>query len=212
VNFKAVIFDLDGLLVDSEPIWYKTWEAFRSKKGLKGSLPTIMTRGRGIKENVLLWKEKLGLKGDTKQLMAEYRSIFLDLAEGKLKLMDGANEILAKLRINHIPIALASSGNVREELLEILKSLNILEFFDLVFSGDDVEKGKPAPDIYLETARELNVKPEDCLVFEDSVNGAIAGKKAGMTVFGVNKDKKVQKLLKETGVDKVFTSLAEIKL
>jgi len=88
---------------------------------------------------------------------------------------------------------------------------NLSNYFSVIVSSDQVKKGKPYPDVYLFTAKLLFLEPNDCLVLEDTVNGVLAGKAAGMEVFGVNKDEKIKKELKNAGADKVFSSLLEIK-
>ena len=125
--------------------------------------------------------------------------------------MEGVRELLERLGAKNLALAVATGGHSVKKTKEVLKSFNLCKHFSVLASSDQVEKGKPHPDVFLFTAKLLDVDPKYCLVLEDTVNGSLAGKAAGMKVFGVNKDKKIRKEIKECGVDGVFASLLEIK-
>lgn len=214
LGIKAVIFDLDGLLIDSEPVWNEAYFKFIADKGLPDE-PTIsgQFRGMGIREIVRIWQEKYGLVGDVDELAKQYRETLykLLLLPGKLKLMNGALDLLKKLKGKY-SLAIATSGHKDEMARKILRLLNVENHFDYVISGDDVANGKPAPDVYLASAKKLNQKLGNCLVLEDSVNGVLAGKAAGMRVIGVNADGKIREELKKAGADEVYVSLRDVAL
>lgn len=213
MNIKAVIFDLDGLLIDSEPVWWKAYEILcKNHKIIPDDYVAKSCHGMGLRECIEVYKKKLGLKGDTRKLLKEFRDIFYGLALSKVnvKLLDGVRKVLENYKNKQL--AVATGGHTGKMAFKLLKKTQIDSFFEKVISSDDVKKGKPDPDVYLETARQLKVKPPECLVLEDAPNGVLAGKAAGMTVYGVNKDREIREKLKEAGADKVFESLEEIKI
>lgn len=211
---EAVIFDLDGLLVDSEPIWSRAYEKFLASKSLLDK-PEISDkfRGMGIRELIGLMKEHFELQGDTDELVQEYRSVMygLLLEPGNLHLMDGAEDLLKKLQ-HRYSLAIATSGHREEMARKVLKLLDTEHYFDQVISGDDVANGKPAPDVYLVSAEKLQFKPASCLVLEDSVNGVLSAKAAGMRVIGVNQEKDLRGQLLEAGADQVYDTLMQVSL
>ena len=213
-QIKAVIFDLDGLLIDSEPVWGEAYLKFISMKGLPDE-PTVSRqfRGMGIREIVGIWKKEYGLNGGVDELASEYRSTLYKflLEPGRLKLMDGAEELLQKLKGKY-SLAIATSGHRDEMAKKLLGLLNIEAYFDQVISGDDVAHGKPAPDVYLTSAEKLELNPVNCLVLEDSINGVLSAKAAQVKVFGVNPDEKTREQLDKAGADRVFKSLSEVQI
>lgn len=214
LGINAVIFDLDGLLIDSEPVWNEAYFKFISQKGLPDE-PAVSSqfRGMGIREIVRVWQKEYGLQGDVDQLAGEYRDVMYGilLEPGKLVLMDGALDLLKKLKGKY-SLGIATSGHRDHMARKILGILNIEDYFDQVISGDDVTNGKPAPDVYEASAQKLNQRPVNCLAIEDSVNGVLAGKAAGMRVIGVNTDEDLRRLLSEAGADEVYSSLTEVSL
>lgn len=209
---KAVIFDMDGLLIDSQPAWKEAISEFLARRKLI-YLPELRSRviGSGHREIIELFKEKLGLKGDTDKLVAEMRECFYKHFLQKPKLVSSASEVLRDLSKNYV-LSIATSTGPRKKVLEILSKVAIKNYFKTIITGDEIIKGKPDPEIYLYSAEKLNVKPSECLVLEDAINGILAGKKAGMRAYGVNKDEKIRRELKKAGADEVFPSLLEIQI
>lgn len=213
-HIHAVIFDLDGLLIDSEPIWQKAYLEFLDRKNAKDGYKFSKNRvGMGLREIIVLTKKELGLKEPVDELVEELRGIFYKMffEPGNLFLLKGAGELIRQLFRKKI-LAMATGGHDQKMAGEILRRLDVLKYFDLVVSSDDVKRGKPAPDTYLYIAGKINVESSECLVFEDSANGVLAAKAAGMQVYGVNADSKVREDLKHAGADEVFSNLGEIKL
>lgn len=209
---RAVIFDLDGLLIDSKGAWNETDRILLEKRGIRLTEEVLRkVHGTGQKESIEAYKKYSGLEGDTKELIKERREIFYNLVKNDLRILDGGEEIVRKLSKDFI-LAIATGGHKKEKVLEILSKFNLATYFPIIVSSDEVLNGKPSPDIYFYTAKKLGVEPKECLVLEDAPNGAIAGKRAGMVVFGVNKDGKIREKLKEAGADKVFSNLKEIEL
>lgn len=211
--FKAVIFDLDGLLIDSEQSWRKATAIF-FKRHNKIYTDTISEKimGMGLREITKFFKTTYGFTGNIDTLIEERRSLMYESLMNDLTLMSGSSEVITYLSSHHILMAIATSGHTKEKTKEIVKRLGIRSYFTVFVSGDDFEKAKPAPDMYLTSAKMLHIAPSDCLVFEDAPNGVLAGKAAGMTVYAVNKDELLQEKLRSVGADKVFSSLEEIHL
>lgn len=207
----AVIFDLDGLLIDSEPYWTESI-ALLFKKHKKKFLMEykIKAHGRGAREAIEFYKLKAGLDGDTDELVAERRKILYKILLPNISLMTGAFEIVESLHEKGIKLAIASGGYPKEKLVEILIKLQILDFFIVTVSSDEVKNGKPEPDVFLEAAKRLKVNSDECLVLEDAPNGIRAAKAAGMLAWGVSKDSLAREEMKNSGADKVFSSLSEI--
>jgi HAD superfamily hydrolase (TIGR01509 family) len=207
-DIKAVIFDMDGLMIDSEPFWAKTDKIF-----LEGhSIPytpeiNLHIMGMGQREIMEYFKKEFGLTGDTHELIDERRELLYTFLLADVKLLEGVEEIVISLYKKGFPLAIATTGHAKEKVEKILEKVGLESYFSVIVSGDDVGNGKPAPDIYLKTAELLHVDPSVCLVFEDAPNGVKSGKAAGMTVYGINKDENIYQRLKEAGADDVFQSL-----
>lgn len=213
-HISAVIFDFDGLLFDSEPVWDKAYDIFLKKHKVldKPEISNKMT-GMGLVDAIRILKSELSLREDLDYLVDEYREMFYQFfLKEKNSLMFGACGILEKAKEKQLIIALASGGHTKEKLIEMLKLHNIYDYFSVIVSSDDVSSGKPAPDVYVECIRQLNCLSEECLVLEDSVNGIISAKAAGICVYGVNVDEKTRNDLIEAGANKVFKNLTEIEL
>lgn len=211
-NKQGAIFDLDGLLIDSEPLWNESREQFFRKHGLDfNAVSPTEVMGAGVRDNIVLYQKRFGLQGDTDQLVDEYRQTFYDLAlqEGRLTLLDGAEELLTFLSEHGFTLAIATGGHTAEIVERLLVRLQIRKPFSVIVSSDEMEKGKPDPQVYLLTLQKLKFGAHACVVFEDSVNGAKAGKGAGIVVIGVNQDEKLLQQLQEAGADIVLTSLRE---
>jgi len=210
MNFKAVIFDLDGLLIDSEPVWNKADELFLQGKYTQDLKRKIL--GMGHREIIELFKQEVGLTGDTDELIEKRRELFLNLLMQNLNLFSGVKDLLGNLTKKKYLLAIATGGYSEAKTEEILTKVGIRNYFLTIVSGDEVKRGKPFPDIYVKTAEKLHVETSECLVLEDAPNGIEAAKSAGMTAYGVNIDEEIKRKLKERGADKVFSSLLEVKL
>ena len=178
----AVIFDMDGVLVDSEPWHYKVEELIYAELGIE--VPDkVHQRYLGTAAD-LMWsdlKERYGLKHSLEELVQydeEFRiGFFRDL--GKLEPNPGVKKLLSGLSDANIPVAVATSS-VPGIVDIILEQCGIRSYFDAVVTTVQAGKSKPAPDVYLYTAKKLEREPARCLVFEDSMNGIRAAVDAGM--------------------------------
>ncbi len=208
---KLVIFDLDGVLLDSESLYkivnmnlftdlgvHITDEEYNSFIGISGDK---------------MWsyiKEKGSLTQSISELRAMERERKFDgLSEADLVPNDGLLELLHHIKENNIPTCIASSGLMKNIKL-ILSKLDVEAFFSYIVSGEMPKHGKPAPDIFLLAAKHYNIRPEDCLVIEDSRNGTLAAKVAGMTCIGyINPGSGNQDLSK---ADLIISSLVDRRI
>lgn len=210
---KTVIFDLDGLLINSEISWA---EADKILLGKRGHTPTeelfVKRLGTGNKRTLEIYKEEFGMEDDLEKMTEERMELFYECLEKNLSLMDGAHDLITELFHKDKKLAIATSGSHRDKIEMILQKLKVDKFFSVVVTGQDVRHNKPAPDIFILAAEKLRNSPEESLVLEDAPNGVIAGKAAGMMVYAVNADKSIREELKRAGADQVFGSLSEITI
>ena len=184
---KAVIFDMDGLLVDSEPLWRK------AEIKVFGELSISMTEemcnevmGLRIDEVVHYWHRRFSWdkKISEATVVSCIMNTMLNLIASEAVAMRGVHETLDYFKSKNIRIALASSSSMA--LIDaVLKKLDIRSYFEVLRSAETEHFGKPHPAVFIKTAQSLGVEPEDCLVFEDSSFGLIAAKAALMKAVAV---------------------------
>ncbi len=188
-NIKAVIFDLDGSLVDSMWIWRQIDIEYLNHYGLAATREELDAfqaeiEGMSFRETAEWVSTHYPIPRTCEEMMDDWNTMAWDKYENEVFLKPGVYEFLIECQKRDIKLAIASS-NSRELVDNVLKARNISEFFAVIKTGSDGLKGKPAPDIYLAAASELEIEPEYCLVFEDIVHGIKAGKNAGMRVCAV---------------------------
>ena len=184
-QFKAFLFDLDGTLVDSMGIWRDIDREYLGRFGiaLPDGLQTAI-EGMSFSETALYFKNTFGLLDDTDTIQADWNAMTYRKYRCEVPFKKGALDFLQKSRESGIKMGIATS-NSRELVDALAEALPLYTYCSCVLTAREVEKGKPAPDIYLTLARKLGVSPCDCLVFEDILPGIAAGKAAGMQVCAV---------------------------
>lgn len=187
-DIKAVIFDMDGTLVDSMWVWKDIDKLFLSKRNL--TMPNDLQKqieGMSFHETAVFFKKQFNLPESLEEIEDIWNKMAFYKYANEIKLKGNVYDLLIELKRNNILIGIATS-NSRLLAEECLKNLKILELFDTIITSGEITRGKPAPDIYLKAACELNVEPSECLVFEDIPNGITAGKNAGMATCAVYDD------------------------
>ena len=183
-DFEAVIFDMDGVLIDSEPLWKIAMENVFNSIGCPLTKKDFQkTVGLRIDEVIEYWFEHIGWNEKSpKEVENEIVQQMIELIQKNGKPLDGVIETLDYLRANNFKIGLGTSSY--SVLIDtVLNTLEIADKFDFTHSAEHEKFGKPHPAVYLSVAKRLNVSPRKCLVIEDSLNGVIAGKAAGMKVI-----------------------------
>lgn len=206
---KGVIFDLDGVLVDTEYFQWQGWvealKPYGASLSKKEYLKYAGKRGDMI-ESELVQDLNLDIVQGTLLKKKEHLLMKWFLTE-QLQLMPFAEEVLQHVAKKELLLACASGGP-RDEVQLKLKQVGLLPFFKYVVTGSDVERGKPFPDIYLLAAQSLGLRPEQCLTFEDTQYGVASAKSAGLTCFAIPNEYSQEQDFSQA--DGVFTNLKEV--
>jgi HAD superfamily hydrolase (TIGR01509 family) len=181
---EGVVFDLDGVLVDSEHVWDAARRELAAERGLPWPEPaTRDMMGMSSVEWSRYMHDRVGLPEPPEEISAEVVRRLEEIYRGELPLIDGAAEAVERLA-ERWPLGLASSSN--RELIDLVLELSgLTRLFQVTVSSEEVPRGKPAPDVYLEAARRLGIAPARCAAVEDSENGIRSAKAAGMYVFAI---------------------------
>ncbi|HWY11010.1 MAG TPA: hexitol phosphatase HxpB [Bacteroidia bacterium] len=185
-NIKAVIFDMDGVLIDSEPLWRIAMIQGFGDIGVEFTDEDCRkTTGMRFKEVVEHWFKHHNITHSTPiQLNDAVHKHLVDLIIAEGNAMKGAIELLDFLKMKKFPLGLATSSS--HILVDaVLHKTQTKPYFHSITSAEFLEFGKPHPEVFLKCAESLNISPKNCLVIEDSINGVLAGKAAGMTVIAV---------------------------
>lgn len=206
---KAVILDMDGLLIDSEPIWEEAEVLCFAKVGVPlTSEMTKRTMGLRVDEVVQYWFTRYPWKEITqKEVKTEIVEKVIELVKEKGIARKGVNELIAMLKRKNFPLAIASSSQT-EIINAVLNKLGIGQEIEVIHSAEHEPFGKPHPAVYITAAEKLGVLPQDCLAFEDSPNGVLAAKAAKMKCVAVP-DEKMKEDKRFFIADKVINSLLD---
>lgn len=206
MGLQGIIFDLDGVLVDTVPAHYAAWHRLFSEEGYFFDEQVYHDKvdGRRRQDGVAAVMEN----ADTARIAAAGErkdGYFLDLIEkGKFKVFDGSLSFLAGCRAAGYRLATASSSkNVRY----ILEKVGIADYFGAVVGGDDVERGKPDPSIFLTAATRIGLDPSSCIVVEDAISGVKAAKAGGFFCLGVDRTDQPWRL---AGADLIVRDLGDV--
>lgn len=186
-DIKAVIFDLDGSLVDSMWIWPEVDEEYFVKYGLtkpEGFYEKM--EGKSYTEVAQLYLDTFPqLPCTIDEIKQEWNDMTYEKYCTEVPLKPGAREMIETLYAQGVRFGIASSNSI-DLVKAVIRALGVEQYFDSIHTSCEVRTGKPAPDVYLLAARDLQIAPEHCLVFEDVPMGILAGKKAGMRVCAVD--------------------------
>lgn len=186
-DIDAIIFDIDGTLIDSMCVWRDVDDIFIEKYNL--TEPENFhegMEGKSYSETAQYFLDVFPeLPHTTQELEEEWHEMVFDIYTKDMPLKNGAYEFILTMHRAGKKLGIATS-NSRDLAEGMLKNNGVWEYLDSVWTSDEAKAGKPAPDVYLKVAESLRVKPERCLVFEDVPNGILAGKNAGMKVCAID--------------------------
>ncbi|MDR0949082.1 MAG: HAD family phosphatase [Lachnospiraceae bacterium] len=182
---KAVIFDMDGTMIDSMWFWEELDQKYLEKMGIPYpcDLQDDMD-GKSFHQLAIYFKERFHLTETVEEIMDEWNQMAWTFYTEQVCLKEGVRDFLQFCHAKGLKLGIATS-NSHELADQILKVHHLDGYFSSVMTSGQVPKGKPEPDIYLAVANALKVSPQDCLVFEDMITGIMAAKAAGMTVCAV---------------------------
>lgn len=207
---EAVIFDMDGVMVDTEHIQSQAFESVLSEYGIiakKNEHGTIHTPGATTEETWEALKSTYNFEAETEELSRKKRDTVISVLQKGVEPFAGLIELLEDLTTNHIALAVATAAK-RERADLVLDKLGITQYFTVVVSANDIKHGKPAPDPYLKAAELLGVTVDNCVVIEDAAIGVESAKAAGMKCAGVPNEH--TRRMNFGKADLIVTSLREL--
>ncbi|HHX12119.1 MAG TPA: HAD family phosphatase [Clostridiales bacterium] len=184
-NIDAVIFDMDGTIIDSMWMWRDIDIDYLKTHGIK--MPEDLQKsveGLSFTETAVYFKNRFNISDTVEKIKDDWNKMAWSKYETEVPLKEGVLDLLIFLKEKNIKMGIATS-NYRKLTDLVLDKLKIRDFFDSARTSDEVPSGKPSPDIYLLVAKDLNVEPSRCLAFEDVVHGIMAGLNANMKVCAV---------------------------
>ena len=210
MSFRAVIFDLDGVLADSEPGWNEIDAKLLAEYGVtyRGEYHRNVL-GVSYRLAVEFYKKAFGLSVSAEEMMRRRGQIAIDFFAKHVGLFPSAKEVLQELRRMNLRLAVATSS-VSASARPFLDRHQLTGFFEVIVTGDEIERGKPHPDIYLRAAKKLGIAADACLVIEDALAGIAAAKAANMRVAAIPDMRFVDPREYEKEADYVLGGLLEI--
>lgn len=183
---RAAVFDMDGLMFDSERLVYENWQKMMDEQGYQYSIEDFrMTVGKRKNEVQHFYFNKYGSDFPYWEFSERGKKMYVDyIHQNGIPVKKGLYEVLTYLKDNNFKIALATSTSRQTSVMN-LKSAGVLKYFDVLVCGDDVKNGKPHPEVFLTAAQRLSQAAKDCVAFEDSINGIKSAFAAGMVTVMV---------------------------
>lgn len=207
MNAKAVIFDLDGTLIDNNAYHLKTWRIYLEKIGIDISEDAYRKNinGRTNKDALEYIYNKKMTNEEAMVYALEKEALYREIYKTDIKPVNGLIALLEVLYDRNIPMAIATSG-IQVNIDFMFEHIPIKKYFKEVVNSSHISKGKPDPEIYLKTASLLNISPENCLVFEDAVVGVNAAHATGMKVIAITTTQSAEELKDAEMIIKDFTA------
>ena len=210
MQVKAVIFDLDGTLIDNNSFHLKSWIQYLKNQNREISEEEYKANvnGRTNKDVIEYIYGRKMADAEAMVYAQEKEAIYRQLYQPHIVPVAGLLPLLQQLKSDNIPMAIATSG-IQVNIDFMFDNIPIRQYFDVIVNSSHISKGKPDPEIYIRTAQLLNVAPENCLVFEDAVVGINSAKAAGMKVIGVLTTHSAAELSGADALIKDYTELTE---
>lgn len=207
---KAVIFDMDGVIIDSEPIHFEVDMQTMKDLGCNISAKELEKYVGTTNEYMFAdIKKNYNISKSIEEIINyKVEKTKQKIIQSDLEPIEGIKELLSELKNKNIPTAIASSSP-RRFIDVVVSKFKLQDYFKFIVSGEEVANGKPAPDVYIETAKKLGILPRDCTVIEDSKNGVLAAKAAGMRCIGFQNVNSGNQDL--SMADNIVKSILEIK-
>ena len=210
---KAIIFDLDGTLVDSLPYHHESWRIFFKNNNLEEhDFSEVLKeyKGGGTLELMTSVFGDMYTKDELKKMTDDKEIIFRDIYKSKIYPIEGLKQFLDNLKKNNILLSIGSNA-IRKNVLMTIEELSLTNYFSSIICGDEVSRGKPDPEMFVKTLSNLNVSRDECIIFEDSIEGVKAAKNADIKVIGVTSSQSSEKL-KSVGAFKTIDDYTKISL
>ena len=191
MKFKSIIFDLDGTIIDTNHIWDKATKDLIRNKGIQLTLENHSElskelKGIAIPQSCAIIKERFDLEHSLEELMHEKRTLANNLYLEGLQFIEGFEDFHKRVLAHNLLVGVATNAE-NHTLATAIEQLKLRDYFnEHIYNFTYVEKPKPAPDVFLYTAKQLGIDPADCVVIEDSPHGIDAAKSAGMFCIGIN--------------------------
>jgi len=210
---KAIIFDVDGTLVDSLPYHHESWRIFFKNNNLEENDFTEILKeykGGGTLELMTSVFGDMYTKDELKTMTDDKEIIFRDIYKSKIYPIEGLKKFLDNLKENNILLSIGSNA-IRKNVLMTIEELSITNYFSYIICGDEVSKGKPDPEMYIKTLSKLNIRKDECVIFEDSIEGVTAAKNADIKVIGITSSQSSE-ILKSAGAFKTIENYTTINV
>ncbi len=208
MDFKAAIFDLDGVIVNTVPLHFKAWQKMFKEYGRDFTFEDYKEKVDGIPRldgaRAILNEAS---EDELKKASEKKQGYFLEYLErAKIPVYNSTVDLIKNFKEKGLKVAIISSS---KNCLSVLKKIALVDLFDVIITGNDITKGKPDPQVFLMAAKKVSVDPVECVVFEDAVLGVEAAKRAGMRCIGIDRYGKPDRLNK---ADLVVSDLAEVDM